>query len=328
LAILSINPGSQVLDIGSADGSVARILVERECRVFGVEADERAAAEATRYCERVVVADVEGLDLDAAFGGAKFDVVLLLDVLEHLRDPSTVLNRAKGVLASGGEMIASIPNVTHASVRLSLLRGTFRYSDTGILDRTHLRFFDKDAVEALFKDSGLHIRECLRVRRGLTETEIAIDPTAFSQGTLDEIARDPESTTYQFVVTAIPAEYPAGHRVDTLAETLQQRLFIMTDQFRQVEAYARSLEAVASLTDARELRSELTARMEELRIANVELHHLKADLLVKEAFLSQLREQLQAPPPPASLLWRTVRTVGAPFRRFPRFHSAVRALFR
>src|SRR5438477_5271006 len=87
LAILSVHPGSRVLDIGAADGSVARVLVSRGCEVWGVEVDEQAARQAALVCHRVVVGDAERLDLDEALGGMRFDVVLLLDVLEHLVEP-------------------------------------------------------------------------------------------------------------------------------------------------------------------------------------------------------------------------------------------------
>ena len=95
----------------------------------------------------MIVGDVEQLDLDAALEGQRFDFVLLLDVLEHLRDPLAVLERLRDRVAPGGRVIASIPNVTHGAVRLSLMSGAFTYTETGLLDRTHLRFFDRRGAE-------------------------------------------------------------------------------------------------------------------------------------------------------------------------------------
>jgi 2-polyprenyl-3-methyl-5-hydroxy-6-metoxy-1,4-benzoquinol methylase len=321
LAVLSVPLGSSVLDIGAADGSVARLLADRGCRVWAIEADERAARDAATICERVVTGDVERLDLAETLEGVRFDVVLLLDVLEHLRDPGNVLKRAAQLLAPGGQIIASIPNVTHGAVRLSLLRGKFTYTDAGLLDRTHLRFFDRPGVDALFSDAGLDIRERLRVRRGLTETEIAIDPGSFPPSLIAEIEQDPDSTTFQFVIVSAPGERtspaasasdragqsPRGDQVSdraSLGERLLQELDAVRERLREVDAYARSLELklgerpeaseqVESLArQVGELTGALEERMGELHIKERELRCLKADLAVKEAFASELRQSL------------------------------------
>jgi 2-polyprenyl-3-methyl-5-hydroxy-6-metoxy-1,4-benzoquinol methylase len=322
LAILSVPAGSAVLDIGAADGSVARLLADRGCRVWAIEVDERAAREAATACELVVTGDVERLDLAEALDGARFDVVLLLDVLEHLRDPGSVLKRAAQLLSPGGQIIASIPNVTHGAVRLSLLRGTFTYSDSGLLDRTHLRFFDRQGVEALFGDAGLDIRDRLRVTRGLAETEIAIDQSSFPPSVIAEIERDPDSTTFQFVIVAAPREAaspaasasdalaPRGDRRDqaldrvSLGERLLQELDAVRVRLREAEAYARSLELkqcdrpdvseqVESLSrQVGELTGALAERMGELQVKERDLRYLKADLAVKEAFATELRQSL------------------------------------
>jgi archaellum component FlaC len=230
------------LDIGAADGSVARVLAGRGCRVSAIERDESAARQATLVCEHVTIGDIEHLDLEQALAGQRFDVVLLLDILEHLREPLDVLKRAAAVLVPSGQIIASIPNVAHGAVRLALLRGSFEYTETGLLDRTHLRFFDRPAIEGLFHAAGLDICDCLRVTRGLTETEIPIDPQAFPPAVVNEVAQDPESTTYQFVIVAVPSdESGAARGGDSLAARLQQRLLATERRFREVEAHARTV---------------------------------------------------------------------------------------
>src|SRR5580765_3729350 len=147
LGILLVPDGSRVLDIGTADGSVARALADRGCSVWGIEVDADAARDAERWCDRVIVGDVEQLDWQASMDGQLFDVVLLLDVLEHLRDPLQTLRRAVSFLAPGGRIVASIPNVAHAAVRLQLLDGRFERTDIGLLDRTHIQFFDRRSVD-------------------------------------------------------------------------------------------------------------------------------------------------------------------------------------
>src|SRR5918992_1179237 len=110
--------------------------------------------------------DIEELVLEEVFPDQRFDVVVYGDVLEHLVDPEAVLLRTARILAPGGYVVASIPNVAHGSVRLSLMAGQFRYTDTGLLDRTHLRFFDEAGVEELFEGAGYAIREWRRGHPG------------------------------------------------------------------------------------------------------------------------------------------------------------------
>ena len=154
LAVLCVPPGATVLDLGVASGEpVARELQAQSCQVFGVEIDQDAAQAASQYCRDVRVAD---LDDPAALAPwpDPFDVVLALDVLEHLLQPAEVLHRAMTLLNPGGFVCVSIPNIAHFSVREQLLHGRFQYTDDGLLDRTHLRFFDWPAVVTLFQDAG------------------------------------------------------------------------------------------------------------------------------------------------------------------------------
>ncbi len=243
LAVLMVAPGSLVLDIGAADGSVARPLVERGCRVWAIEADPEAAAKARSVCERVIVGDVEHLDLVEAVEGTRFDVVLLLDVLEHLRDPLAALERARELLVPTGRIIVSIPNVAHGAVRVSLMSGSFNYTDTGLLDRTHLRFFDRRSAERLVRSARLRIIERLRVTRGLTETEISIDPAAVAPDILKALEADEDATTYQFVLAAVPETGEYIPDTMSLAERLQRRTMELESEYRRLEAYARSLES-------------------------------------------------------------------------------------
>ncbi len=221
MAILEVRPGSRVLDIGCAAGDVARILSQRGCSVWGVENDRVAAELARAYCKGVVLGDIADLDLEETLAGTAFDVVLFLDVLEHLLDPAAALRKAAGVLAADGKVLASIPNVAHGAVRLQLLGGRFRYTDAGLLDRTHVKFFDSAGVEELFKSTGYLVEECRRVTRSLEETEIRVDLDAFPSELLEMISRDPEALTYQFFVIARPIA--GARRAPTDARPLPAR---------------------------------------------------------------------------------------------------------
>jgi hypothetical protein len=85
--------------------------------------------------------------------------VLLLDVLEHLVQPESVLAQIRGALKENGRLVVSLPNVANISVRLALLLGRFPYAERGILDRTHLHFYTRKSSRALLEDSGWEIVE-------------------------------------------------------------------------------------------------------------------------------------------------------------------------
>ena len=201
-----VEPGSRVLEFGCASGYMSEVLRDRlGASVVGVELDAEAAQLAAVHTERVLVGDTEELDLEAELGGERFDAILFADVLEHLRDPAALLRRARQFVADGGVVIASIPNIAHASVRLALLGGSFQYREEGLLDAGHLRFFTREGVQDLFESSGYLITQWLRRRLEVEETEIPVPPS------VPEEARawatgDSEATTYQFVVCAVPSE--------------------------------------------------------------------------------------------------------------------------
>ncbi len=149
-----------------------------------------------------MVADLNTLDLAQRFQGQQFDVVLMLDVLEHLSDPVAALERLKPVLAEGGWGVISLPNVAHLSLRLSLLQGNFTYTDVGLLDRTHLRFFDRAGVDDLLEQAGWGMFDIERVTRRLGTTEIQIDDV--DPELVRQLESETEALTYQFVISGAP----------------------------------------------------------------------------------------------------------------------------
>src|SRR4051794_25484223 len=148
--------GSRVLDVGCAEGYLARELRGRGCTVVGLEYDEAAADAAREFCEQVVTGDVESPDVRARVDGP-FDRVLFGDVLEHLRDPAAVLRWARELLAPDGRAVISLPNIANWSARREIARGRFPYADHGLFDRTHLRFFTRESARGLATDCGYEI---------------------------------------------------------------------------------------------------------------------------------------------------------------------------
>src|ERR1051326_8680362 len=119
LVVGLVEPGSRVLEFGCATGYMSKALRDRVgATVVGVELNAEAAQLAEEHLDRVLVGDAEELDLEAELGGERFDAILFADVLEHLRDPAALLRRVRPLIADGGVVVASIPNVAHAAVRL------------------------------------------------------------------------------------------------------------------------------------------------------------------------------------------------------------------
>ena len=273
LAVLSTPIASKVLDVGCGPGVVAGALAKRRCAVWGIEADPAAARLAERHCKAVIVGDVELLDLSEALADERFDVILLLDILEHLRNPGHLLRRLPELMNPGGIVMASIPNVAHGAVRLALLSGEFRYSDKGLLDRDHLRFFDAAAVNDLFGHAGYSIRSRLRVTRDLDETEIHLELASYPNELVEQIRDDPAALTYQFFVIASPSPTSRAERVpspQTLTEKLQLRIAELERRVRQAELLRRRIEemegGVAVLHEEVRKRQTLIEAMESTKL--------------------------------------------------------------
>jgi len=140
--------GRRLLDIGCGNGYLARALMAKGFSVVGVERPEGFNPERTRDLT-LVSADLEmGLpDL-----GAPFDVIVIGDVLEHLRKPGDLLRSLP--LAQGGTVVASLPNSGNIWFRLNILFGRFPEDEKGLFDRTHLHFWMLANWRGLFERSG------------------------------------------------------------------------------------------------------------------------------------------------------------------------------
>lgn len=148
-----------IIEVGCGSGSTLAWLKEtkRARKVVGIEISEAAAEEARTVLDEVVVADIERDSRPLTLYRGQGDVVLLLDVLEHLHDPAASLLQIKQMVKPGGKIIASIPNIRSFKVLFPLVfLGKFEYADSGILDRTHLVFFTKKSVLQLFRDCGMY----------------------------------------------------------------------------------------------------------------------------------------------------------------------------
>lgn len=164
--VADLVPGDciRVLDVGCGYGGLGRHLRGRGVeQVFGVEINPDAVPQLEGVYADYWIGDVEQVTLPADVEA--FDCIVFADVLEHLRDPWGTLKRYLQWLKPGGHVVASIPNVRNIALLYNLvLRGRWRYEDSGLLDRTHLRFFTRGEILDLFADAGLEI-ELIRENR-------------------------------------------------------------------------------------------------------------------------------------------------------------------
>ncbi|MBN1526155.1 MAG: class I SAM-dependent methyltransferase [Candidatus Omnitrophica bacterium] len=160
----------KILEVGCGSGVTGLAIKDRlgaYIEVTGVELNPDAASKAKCRIDTVLVGDVETLTLP--FEAGTFDCIIYGDVLEHLKDPWGLLKRQRPLLTPGGCAIASIPNIAHYRILKMLRKREWRYEDSGILDRSHLRFFTIRSIETMFDGAGFDV---LRIERKLGASKV------------------------------------------------------------------------------------------------------------------------------------------------------------
>lgn len=145
--------GIKVLEIGCACGATLLQIknIYKNAKLYGIELSEHAAVDAGLIAE-VSAVNIETSEL--SYPHEFFDFIIMADVLEHLENPWTVLERIRKYLKSDGKILASVPNVAHYSVVRNLVNGHWTYEEAGILDKTHLRYFTLSEINKMFLGAG------------------------------------------------------------------------------------------------------------------------------------------------------------------------------
>lgn len=159
----------KVLEVGCDLGATLLEIQNRfpNCETYGLEINE-AAVKIAGHITKAKYGNIDELKIPFE---EKFDYIIFGDVLEHLRHPEEVVRMCRDMLNEEGYIIASIPNVMHISVMEELIEGRFRYSDVGLLDRTHIHFFTYYEIMSLFQGAGYDVRDINRTVFGISERE-------------------------------------------------------------------------------------------------------------------------------------------------------------
>lgn len=194
----------RILDIGCGMGALGLELKNHgNVYVDGIEINDKAAQIASKVLDKVYIGDAEKIINELPKG--YYDVVALGDVIEHLFNPWEFIKKVKKVLKKNGIILSSIPNISNISIIKSLLSGQWEYVDSGLLDRTHIRFFTYNSIKKMFDDAGYYIKDVTKLVSGIKSSR---DNTLLYY--LDNISKilgysynyKNEGDAYQYVIVA------------------------------------------------------------------------------------------------------------------------------
>ncbi|QTL05281.1 methyltransferase domain-containing protein [Aquabacter sp. L1I39] len=202
--------GAQVLDVGAGNGNLARTLLRagRQVTIDAIEPNAFAADLARPFYRTVHTAFAQ--DLIAQGSLPAYDAITIADVIEHVSDPYAFLATLDPLVRGGATVFLSVPNIGFGAARLALLNGAFDYVDSGLLERTHLRFITLKTALAVFDALGWAVERVIRLQRSFARVEFDRAALKAPPRVLRRLAFDEEARTYQhlFVLRAGPATTP------------------------------------------------------------------------------------------------------------------------
>lgn len=152
--MIQLPKGARVLDVGTATGTLGRMCQDIGITLNGIEPNQEWGEIAQPYYHKLLTTHVENCPDDFLSG---YDAIICADVLEHLAYPEATLHKLISLQSCGCRFLISVPNIANIWVRVNLLLGKFEYTERGILDRTHLRFFTQKTFLEMIRSVGLTI---------------------------------------------------------------------------------------------------------------------------------------------------------------------------
>jgi 2-polyprenyl-3-methyl-5-hydroxy-6-metoxy-1,4-benzoquinol methylase len=192
----AIRDGATVLDVGAGNGMLPIIAhrLGKRATFDGIEPDPNGVEVARTQYRHLHAGYLE----DCPFTSLDYDYIVCGDVVEHTVDPQEFLDRVLTVAGPTTKIFLSLPNVAFAAIRAALLEGRFDYVDSGLLERTHLRFFTLETLRSLVSRASLNIDCLYLLQRDPFDCEIRLDKSAARL--IRRLAQDELALTYQFLV--------------------------------------------------------------------------------------------------------------------------------
>lgn len=205
-----IPEGSKILDVGAGNGLLAQLFIKNNKKIIvdGIEPNPHAAVIAEKYYRHFYHGRAQ--EFFNTILKENYDYIVLADVIEHIQDPLAFLLDLCSKLPDNSRLILSIPNVAFGAIRLSLLHGVFDYVDSGILEKTHVRFFTLKTIIELVAKINMQIETLFYLQKDIFKSEIPIKKNIANFFCYLQMYNDDIFSTYQFllVLTKEPITTP------------------------------------------------------------------------------------------------------------------------
>ena len=204
MIIKHIKRGSRVLEFGPAEGRLTRYLHEElGCSLDIVEIDAESGGQAAAFADIACLGEAEG-DIERGIWlekvrGRNYDYIIFADVLEHLRNPERALRHCVDLLADGGELLTSVPNIAHNAIIIGLMLGKFQYTPTGLLDNTHIHFFTYESFCQMAETAGWQVLGAETAMASLGHMEQPYDYTMVPKAVGKALKLREAGNVYQYV---------------------------------------------------------------------------------------------------------------------------------
>lgn len=259
----TVREGSSVLDVGCACGDLGVVLhKKKKCKVTGLEYNPESIriAMKTGCYENIYQIDLNNFNENSFYdNSAQFDHIVCGDVLEHINDPQSVLTALTKKLRAGGTLLISLPNIAHASIKMNLLIDDWTYTEVGILDKTHIKFFTRTSIPLFLAETGLIIKSMKYTVLNKAGTQPNKPWKKLPFAVKYFICKNPHSFVCQYVVEATPA--PKEFYYGQLTEINEQMFIInktnMNKDLKQFCLYRyRLLKAIKSFVFKQKITKE------------------------------------------------------------------------